>query len=164
MTIKQLLEMPIGKKTGGGFVLTIKHTHKPREVNDGWLFEETMTDETGDIIADFFVEKYNPFVRGQEVKIIVCEIQSSSKGIGKKLYVDQWEKITCTADELPENEDRIYRPQQTGPNWDAISRGKVKHGLVCAILSTGTDVGPKWRKKIAKLADWVMSPEDKYDA
>ena len=164
MTIQQLLDMPIGTKTGGGFALTIKHTHKPREIKGGWLFEETMTDETGDILADFFVEKYNPFVRGQEIKIIVCEIQSSTKGIGKKLYVDQWEKVLYNLDDLSDYEARIPKPQQNGPDWEVINRGKVKHGLTCAyIQALRTQPTKADRKSIAKLADWVMSEKDIYN-
>ena len=156
MTIKQLLNMPVGTRTGGGFVLTIKHTHKPREIKDGWLFEETMTDETGDILADFFVEKYIPLVRGQEIKIIVCEIQSSTTTMGKKLYVEQWERITCTADELPQR----YPLQQS---VDPLGRSKVKCKLTEAYIKySGFPCGME-RKQIISLADWVMSPEDKYD-
>ena len=169
MTIQQLLDMPIGEKTGGGFLMTIKHTHKldkytvEKGVGTDWIpdygyvHEVTLTDSTGDMLADMWMLKRNPLVRRREVKIIVCQIQPAAKG--KKLLVHEWENITCTADELPQRDPL----GQNSPNWDAISRGKTKCRLTEAILSTGTDVNSKWRKKIAKLADWVMSPEDKYD-
>ncbi len=160
MTIKELLEMKLYEEASGGFMLTVKHTHKITKVTGGYTQELTLTDDTGDMKADMEMEAYSPFVRREEIRIILCEIQPSTEN--KKLFVKKWEKITRTADELPESENRIYKPQQNGPDWEAIGRGKVKHGLTCAILATGTDIGPEWREKITKLADWIMSEKDIY--
>jgi hypothetical protein len=118
ITISQLLDMPIGERTGGGFPLTVKHTHKIDKYtgekseaewtpSEGYVHEVTLTDGTGDILADMRTLKYNKLIRRNEVKIIVCEIQHSANATGKKLLVHEWDKVTCTADELPESEARL---------------------------------------------------------
>lgn len=162
MTIQQLLELKLYEEASGGFMLTVKHTHKITKVQGGFTQELTLTDDTGDILADMVMETYSPFVRRQEIRIITCEIQPATEG--KKLLVKKWEKITCTADELPISEDRIYRPQQSGPDWEAIGRGKVKHGLICAFIQSGRGIDNQLLQDVAKLADWVMSAKDIYDA
>ncbi len=176
-TVKQLLDSPIGYKTGG-FVLQVAHTHKMREKYgaaqgpERWVHEVTLTDGTDEIKADVLLVKKRKFCRLEEIKIIVCEIiPESSGGYGKKLLVHEYEMITCTADELP---DREYRPTKSGPDWEAIGRGKVKCRLLEAAIKNGilaldplsnTDkVHNEFvRAEIARNADWVMSPEDKYD-
>ena len=158
MTIQQLLEMKLYEEASGGFVLTVKHTHKITKVEGGYTHELTLTDDTGDILADMVMEVFSPFVRRQEIKIIDCEIQPSPKD--KKLLVRKWELITCTADELPEREQRD--PLRQNVNWEA--RGKSKCRLAEAFL-IGFRKFPNIveLEGLAKLADWVMSPEDKYD-
>ena len=169
MTIQQLLDMPIGEKTGGGFVLVAKKAGKTFGSASGLMQSITFTDASGDIAADVLLKGNSKIVRTEEIKIIVCKIQCTV-GEGKKLYVDQWEKVTCTADELPERDPL----RQNGPNWDAISRGKVKCRLIEAAIKNGilaldplstTDKVHNTfvRAEIARNADWVMSPEDKYE-
>ena len=155
MTIQQLLDMKLYEEANG-FRLTVKHTRKITKVQGGWTQELTFTDDTGDILADMVMETYSPFVHRQEIIILDCEIQPTTEG--KKLLVKKWEKITCTADELPER----YPLRQTGPNWEAIGRSKVKHGLTCAYIQVGRDIDEASRRLIAKLADWVMSEKDIY--
>ncbi len=162
MTIQQLFDMELYEEASGGFVLTVKHTHKATKVLGGWTHELTLTDDTGDIKADMVMEVYSPFVRRQEIRIILCEIQPTTEG--KKILVKKWERITCTADELPERERRDPL-RQNGPNWEAIGRGKVKHGILCATIQRhGLDlVDENTLGNIAKLADWVMSEKDIYN-
>lgn len=167
MTIQQLLELKLYEEASGGFVLTVKHTHKMTKMLGGWSHELTLTDDTGDILADMELYDNIPFVRRQEIKIILCEIQPTTEG--KKLLVKKWEKVTCTADELPKREYR-NPPPQTGPDWEAIARGKVKCRLAEACIGYGIPVldndsdGEHAREGVAKLADWVMSEKDIYNA
>lgn len=167
ITIQQLLEMPIGTKTGGGFIMTVKIAGKRVQVKDYWIQNVTLTDPTGDMLADIILHGNVPIVKGRELKIIVCVIQPISDG--KKLLVHEWEKITCTADEY-EAKKQVARPQQIGPDWEAIGRGKVKCVLSEACIGRGIPVlgdgsdGEYARECVAKLADWVMSPEDTYNA
>ncbi len=164
MTIQQLLDMKLYEEASGGFVLTVKHTHKATKVPGGWTHELTLTDDTGDILADMVMEVYTPFVRRQEIKIILCEIQPSTKG--KKLLVKKWEKITCTADELPERDQRDPL-RQNGPNLEA--RGKTKCRLACSSIEAeyatldDSPEGKNARALVIKLADWVMSEKDIYN-
>ncbi|KKN70080.1 hypothetical protein LCGC14_0434050 [marine sediment metagenome] len=156
MTIQQLLDMKLYEEANG-FRLTVKHTHKITKVQGGYTQELTFTDDTGDILADMAMETYSPFVRRQEIIILDCEIQPSTKG--KKLLVKKWEKVTCTADELPQRDPL----RQNGPDWEAIGRGKVKHGLLCAYIQARiSKIDDELLRNIAKLADWVMDPEDKW--
>ena len=154
MTIKELLEMKLYEEASGGFVLTVKHTHKITKVSGGYTQELTLTDDTGDILADMEMEAYSPFVRRQEIRIILCEIQPSTKD--KKLFVKKWELVTYTADELPQRDTL----RQNGPDWEAIGRGKVKCVLTCAYIQAGSPIDDIRREWIEKIADWVMSEKD----
>lgn len=154
MTIKDLLETELYEEVTGPFTLTVKHTHKCTKVNGGWSHELTLTDDTGDILADMEMEVYSPLVRRDEIRILLCEIQPSTKD--KKIVVKDWEKITCTADELPQREPL----RQT---VDPLGRSKVKCKLTEAWIKREGFPGNVERREILRIADWVMSLEDKYN-
>ncbi len=171
-TIKQLLDAPVGYRTGG-FVYQVKHTHKmtehPVTAKNAWHWTHTvtLTDGKDEIKADIVLEKNRKFCNGNDVKVIVCEIIAESEGgYGKKLLVHEHKLITQTADEYEAEKRGIPQtPAKAIPNkWDIIGRGKVKHGLLCAFME-GQQRFPKIAelKVLAKLADWVMSKEDKYE-
>lgn len=114
MTIKQLLDMPIGQKTGG-FLLTVKTAKKHWEVpnKDGQTVghkgqgrvlhqQAILTDETGDMIADIKIlspehgNQCDTIKVGAIIRVIVCEIQTAYDKRGdtpepnKKLFIDQF--------------------------------------------------------------------------
>ena len=91
MTVKQLLEMPIGYKTGG-FDLTIKTAKKKWQVGKKWMHQIVLMDETGEIWADVNIGKNIPLIARTQIHITFCEIQDSEHHNNpcKKLYVDQF--------------------------------------------------------------------------
>ncbi len=91
MTVKQLLEMPVGYKTGG-FDLTIKTAKKKWQVGKKWMHQIVLMDETGEIWADVNIGKNIPLIARTQIHITFCEIQDSEHHNNpcKKLYVDQF--------------------------------------------------------------------------
>ncbi len=130
MTVKQLLAMEIGTKTGGGFPLTIKTVKKRWQAShtNCWIHQIILTDLTGDILADVVCPNNIPFTRTSELLIVICWIQAAENG--KKLFVEEWRQESIT-----EPPDRLA--WATGEE-ERIIRGKIRHGLVCAYLQSGT--------------------------
>ncbi len=128
MEIKQLLEMPIDYRTGG-FALTCKTIKKRWQIDNLWVHQVVLTDTTGDILADIVRNSNIPFNRGSSIWIIACEIQPTETG--KKLFVHEWKQESIT-----EPPDRLSwaKEEEMG-----IIAGKVRHGLVCAYLQSGTE-------------------------
>jgi hypothetical protein len=149
-TIKQLLAMPLGYKTGG-FAKTIKTAKKKWQVNGKWVHQVLLTDETGDMLADVNIGGYVPLIAGQEIRVVVCEIQATETGpfaSGKtKLYVDQFVRPTVT--EPPDVMDFAEESAK-------IIRGKIKTWLVAGCLQSGTPPKEVDRAGIESLVDWVM--------
>ncbi len=176
MTIKQLLDMPIGQETSGSFVLQVIHCHKmtehqyampeyPKEIagRSYWQHEVTLTDGIDEMKADVILKKKRQFCRSEELRIKSCEIiAESSGGYGKKLLIHEHERITYTPDQL--EEPRVIEQQGTNNKWDRIARGKVKTHLLGSFLEGfGRWPTDEDRKKLIAYANWSMSQEDKYD-
>lgn len=178
ITITQLLTMPIGEKIGGGFVLTVKTTKKSISLPDDKMAIQTVVlfDKTGEMLADFVCpyadEKYGyrdvlsiGVKKGDQVKIIVAQIQvadpTSNKIAlkeGKKLYVDQFEKLSQV---LSEYEGQLIDYQE---DWDKQTRGKIRHGIVCSMIhSSGSFEDLKsiehYKEQIEKLVEYVFTGE-----
>ena len=99
-TIEQLLQMPIGYKTGG-FELTVKKfPSKMVTVDDNNIQPVTFIDKTGEMPGEIFKAKYGEIQKGYKVYITVGIIQNGE--YGKKLFVDQYKIPTMTADEWEE--------------------------------------------------------------
>lgn len=98
MKVSQIQAFPVGYKFGGGFPLTVKTLKKKWETPEGWVQQCVLTDDTGDILADVFLDKKSLF-RSWTIDIIVAEIQATDTGT--KMYVSQWSVPTMTADDLP---------------------------------------------------------------
>lgn len=159
MTIDQLLKMPVGEKTGG-FILTVKKTKKAVKLPSGqYIHTVILVDDTGEMLADFKDQggkgAYNPLVKGQEVRIVVSEIQHAdptSKEIAlrsaKKLYVDQFTIATSTVAEFEAGEEY--------PDWRTTVRGKIRHGLVCSFIQAGKEID---KVEIKALEDYIMNGE-----
>lgn len=157
-TIKQLLAMPIGEKTGGGFILTVKKTKKAVQLpNKQYIHTVVLFDDTGEMLADFKDQggkgAYNPMIKGWQVKIIVAEIQAADATgrckedqTGKKLYVDQFSVVTSQSNE----------PGDDYPDWRVTVRGKIRHGLVCAYIRAGKEID---KVEIEKTIEYIMEGE-----
>lgn len=153
MTIDQLLKMPVGEKTGG-FVLTIKKTKKAVQLpNKQYIHTVVLFDETGEMLADFKDQggkgAYNPMIKGQEVKIIVSEIQQAETGI--KLYIDQFALATGNSEP-----DLGYAPGEDYPDWRTTVRGKIRHGLTCSYIKSGKEPD---KDTVKKWTEFIMTGE-----
>ena len=157
-TIKQLLAMPIGQRWGGG-TFSIKTFKKTWQDDTIWWSQIILMDGTGEIPADVKVgTKYNP-LRGQtggRIKIIVSEIQEAEY-LGKdrkKLVVDQFSIPSITVDEY----------DQATEDWHQLHeeeiKGKIRHGLCCAILyREHPAVISSMKKDILEVQDFIMKGE-----
>jgi hypothetical protein len=163
-TIKQLLEMPIGQKTGG-YDLSIKTFKKNWQVDTIWWSQVIFMDGTGEIPADVKIgTKYNP-LRGrvaERIHIIVAEVQEAEY-LGKdrkKLVVDQFSIPSITVDEY----------DQATEDWNHFNeeqiKGKIRHGLSCSYIEgcayrTGCMAEPtsEATENILKWQDFIVTGE-----
>ncbi len=127
MTVKELLAMEIGAKTGGGFPLTVTTVKKRWQLGDKWIHQLTLTDITGDILANVLCDNNIAFQRTAELHIVVCEIQAAVDTGIKKMFVHEW------------RQESIAEP----PVWEckepeSVVRSKIRCKLVCAYLQSGT--------------------------
>ncbi len=186
MTITQLLEMPIGQKTGG-FLLTVKTAKKFWEVpneqgqkvghkGQGRILHQQaiLADETGEIIADIKIlspehgNLCDAIKVGAIIRVIVCEIQIaySKKGDtpepNKKLFIDQFSVYI---------KEEAGRESVWGPEgaealaWQEAReeevRGKVRHGVVCAMIQNDDrqTVILDNKKFVNDIVDFIMTGE-----
>ena len=159
-TIEQLRKMPVGQRIGGGFVLTVKMTKKSVQLpNKKYVHTVVLCDETGEMVADFLgLGSYLPLKKGQQVKIIVAEIQElvlKPGNDGIKLYVDQYQTLTQTLDEY-DAEIASYKNQ-----WEIEVRGKIRHGLVCSYIQAGVSIDKPTKAKINELVEYIFNGPDK---
>ena len=124
MTIKQLLNNPIQRV--GGFDVTVKTCKKLWKVKETWFHQTVLMDETGEMLADFKVVKYQPLIRGETIRVVVSETRDTDKG--RILYVDQFVRATATEpDYIPNFKDREQQ----------IARSKTK----CRLVASGIQAG-----------------------
>lgn len=152
-TIKQLLSMPIGQKTGG-YELSIKTFKKTWQIDGIWWSQCIFMDGTGEIPADVKVgTKYNP-LRGrvsERIHITVAEIQEAEY-LGKdrkKLLVDQFTIPTQTADEFQSKQDELDREVRL------IVESKIRCWLVSASIQ-GKELS---KDKILEWQEFVLTGE-----
>lgn len=188
-TIKQILDWPLGYKSGG-FFLTVKNVKKFWEIpqSDGAFVghkgegrimanQAVLTDLTGDLLADIKISSpehgnHNSLKAGQAIRIITCEVQAAypQKGKdppkGKKLYVDQYEDYI--KQEL--GVESAWGPDDEAFAWAEARKeevkGKCRHGIVCALMkSKGIGVQdeipipPHYKKRINEVVDFIMTGE-----
>ena len=146
MTVKQILDMPIGQKFGGTDV-AIKTCKKTWQVGDVWMQQVVISDETGDALVDVKIGEYIPLQRGSVLHITVGIIQPGvvEKGDNsiKKIYIDQF-MLPISGSE----------PDIEFGEVDKIVRSKIKCWLVSARLQRTDD--PIDKKYINSLVDYVM--------
>jgi hypothetical protein len=166
ITIKQLLQAPVGKKAGG-IELSIKTYKKTWQVGDVWFSQVILMDETGEIPADVNVGKtYNPIRgRGSKIRIVVCEVQEAEY-LGKdrrKLYVSEYSIPTMTMTEYEEEQDALEL------KWGKEVAGKIRHGHSCqalgGLLKKGTSLKEAINEilankpEIEKLIEYIITGE-----
>lgn len=151
ITIDQLLKMPAGERMGGGFILTVKTTKKYVQLPNGnFVFTVVLFDNTGDILADFKCSTYSPLIKGEQLAIIVAEIQQAEKGT--KLFVHQFDRPKG------KSEPDYYAGGDNIPDWETITRGKIRHGLVCSFIRSGKEIDVPY---IEKLVEYIFTGEQK---
>jgi hypothetical protein len=97
-----------------------------------------------------------PQRQGQTLSILI-----SCKQNGEYLnYGGFWDSRTQTRQQAPQQQAPPQQaPQANKPDWDAISRGKVRHGVVCALLSSrGLENMPDI-PEIEQWVDYIMTGE-----
>lgn len=173
MNIKQLLEMPVGQRTGG-FLLTVKHAKKAWEITKLghkepgriWHQSAIFTDETGDMIGQVKIQSpehgnHKPLAVGMIIRVIVGEIQRAYDSQGpapepdKKLYVDQYseyiEQQPMKAAWGPDVEEAIA--------WQEVRReevkGKCRTLLICAMAQSGHPQSCGFNPKSEEDKDYV---------
>lgn len=161
MTITELLQMPIGQKVGGGFILTVKKTKKSVQLpNKRYIHTVVLFDNTGEILADFkdpSVASYSPLIKGEQVHIIVAQIQAADatgqskvEQTGKKLFIDQYDKVGDVGDpDYFQGIDNISDQQ-------AIVKGKIRHGITCAFIRAGKEPN---KDAIRRWTEFVLTGE-----
>ena len=167
MTIKQLLEMPIGVESrSGGFQLTVKVARKTVEVDKKYLQWVVFMDSTGEIPGEVSIaSRARALQKNQPIHITVCWLQQGEKG--KKLYVDQWYPITQTLDEYEARYHSDWGSQEIteAMEWQEVRReeikGKCRHGVVCAMIQSGVNIYEvdKHKEIINKWVDFIVTGE-----
>lgn len=155
MTIKQLLEMPIGKESrGGGYELTVKYPRKAVEHKGKWLQAVVFVDDTGEIPGEILLEKYVPVQKGYKIHVTVAWIQASESG--KKLYVEQWYLNSMTMAEF-EAKQFDQREMSYGEPINIV-RGKCKMHIVCSFIKAGTTPTElrQMKKDINEIVDLIL--------
>ena len=153
MTIKQLLDMPIGKEKSkcGGFQLTVKRARSTREHGKKYLQEVLWLDSSGEIPGEVLLPNYVPLQQNANINIVVCWLQQGEKG--PKLYVEQWRPVQWSAEGRAEPRTNYNEDMQYGEPLHIV-KSKVKMHVVCAILSAGNDpietFVDEWVDKIVK--------------
>ena len=144
MSIKQVLEMPIGSKFGG-FDVVIKTCKKKWMVKDKWVQQVILSDDSGDILAEVNTTKKYSLNRNLVLHITVGIVQAGVPEVGKegfkKIYIDQF---TSPA---------ISEPELDYSMGDKITRSKIKCWLVSAKLQANQPVD---KTEINDYVDYIM--------
>ena len=151
-TIEQLSKRPLGKEhRTGGFRLTLKRARNTKEFGTKYLQEVLFMDDTGEIPGEILLPKYNPIQSGYTINIVICWLQEGEKG--PKLYVEQWTQDSWSADGYEASRTMNY--DSFSPEEEFIIRGKVRHGVVCAMIKTGQITKGEAPINDAKVKDCV---------
>ena len=163
MTIKQLLDMPVGQKVGG-FELTVKkYPSKMVEVGKKKIQPVTFIDETGEMIGDVLNAKYGAIHKGYKIHVTVGVIQNGEKG--KKLFVEQWWVPSMTADEYEAKNEakkaKEFRQQVFDPEEEYIVQSKIRMHVGCSFIEAGVNLHEidKWKKPINAWVDFILTGE-----
>ncbi|MHC4605288.1 MAG: hypothetical protein ACYS6W_18380 [Planctomycetota bacterium] len=160
-TIKQILEWPVGYKSGG-FVLVVKVAKKKWNVGDQWFQRVMFADGAGDeIFGEILLNGNNGIQRNVPLRLIhaerrICDVNNKPV---PALFVSQWK------DDRPVmSEPDILNDFES---WQAARqdeiRGKVRHGIVCAMIRSTPANGdwpePETAQKdfIHKWVDFIMT-------
>lgn len=162
MTIKQLLEMPIGKEhRTGGYELTVRTSRHPREVDGRKLQSVILEDETGKINADVLVKK-NYLQNSYPLHVIIGWLQPSPNKDQKELYVDQWYTRTQTPDEYEAKQQKkrqagLYRlyDDENGPDIPGMCATHIIEGFINGYTAKHGEVPECTPERMKIINKWV---------
>ncbi len=150
-TVEQIKAMSVGRDHrfgSGATTLAIKTKKRCWEIKPGkWIHTVLLSDETGDILADVNIGPYSPLT-SPDITLVVAWIKDSdylNKPI-KMLYIDQFR--------INKQTEPDFDADWKAPDWDAINRGKVRHGVVCAFIRAGKDIN---KLTVDKLVEYIMT-------
>lgn len=58
-----------------------------------------------------------------------------------------------------ERKTDFIKPKEEKPDWDAISRGKVRHGVAIAFIAQGRTLDEATIAEMQQWVDWIMDQE-----
>ncbi len=98
MTIADILKLDVNESVLGTFV--VKTVKKSWEDTDGWMNQVVLSDNTGDMLADFHINVYQPIQRGAQIELVQAMTQHGTDGL--RLYVETWKQAGDPISEPPE--------------------------------------------------------------
>lgn len=159
-TIKNILEWPVGYKSGG-FVFTVKTAKKRWENNDGTWYQRLMlSDGKDEILAEVITDGNIPIRRNTKIRVIVCErieIDINNKP-APALFIPEWRDDAPTISEPDELDSWLIARKEE-------IKGKCRYGIVCALIKRiqpGTPnlkLTKKHKEEIEELVEYIMSGE-----
>ena len=185
MTLEEFKQLAGGTKLDS-IILVIKTARKPFEVNDDngdvWWQEVVFMDATGEMPGEIFMGSYTPesgtknenravphnvWRSKQKIYLVNGEIQDADiRGKeGKKIKVFEARDMApqLTFDQY--NDISHAETQSQLVSRDDEIRGKIRHGIVCAMIKS-TDSGCDWpspkpetKKFITSWVDYIMTGE-----
>jgi hypothetical protein len=159
-TIKQILEWPVGQKSGG-FVLVAKTAKKKWNVGEIWYQRVMFADAQGDeIFGEIILNGNVSVMRNTPLRIIICKrvvLDVNNRDV-PAILVEQWkdDRPVMSEPDILDDFDKwqIARQEEI--------KGKIRHGLVCVARRKLEYKGPlsKMHKEfINSDVDFIMKGE-----
>ena len=156
-TIGEIQKLETGARIKNLTATVKRPKHKIRVVGGTEFTQEVvLSDMTGDIQAEVLLRTPNygyihELGRAETIKVHEAEVQNGADGV--KLFVRIYSQDT-----QPEPDEPHYTSSEiegnTSPNWQAISTGKVRHGVVCAYIQAGKEPD---KEIVKKWTEFIMT-------
>lgn len=187
MQLSDVLKLPEKTWTqkGNGVNAVVNTLHKANQGQYNWKQPVNITDLTGNTMDIIFETEYPESLLNQNHigKRAIWRLKwwKGRRGASISGYVEnqlneagQPEKWQLPAAlQTPQNPQQGAQPpaqatntpqtQNTTPDWDAIAEGKVRHGVVCAYIQSGSSLElasiERWVKYIMTGIDPAATPE-----
>jgi hypothetical protein len=155
MNIAELLKNEQGKTFTCDVEAIVKKPKSKLMNGDEWTQECVLSDLSGDISSEVLLCG-NSLERGNKIRIISGQMQNGESGV--KLFVIGYVPETATEPEPYQPKEQHYTPAEIEQNktvdWQAISTGKVRHGVVCAYIQAGIE---PIKDNVIKWVNFIMS-------
>lgn len=138
-------------------LVEVKIAGQGKEKDGQWHQRVTVKDNTGELIMVYVSKKYNPLVKGAEIAIFKAINHN-----GFFYFYTRNIQHFSTNSKPPANSQYGYHGQDDDPDWDFISRGKIRCTFIYSAIQKGTiditdgkgnlDIG-----KMGRLVNYTMS-------